>query len=61
MPPYMLLINYIFYQMSFQNLLLYGAAEQQCFLNAVVRTIAFTERKVKVKISLTSNEDSEVG
>jgi hypothetical protein len=38
-----------------------GVAEQQCFLNAVVHTIVFTERKVKVKLSLTSHEDSEVG
>jgi hypothetical protein len=29
----------------------YGVAEQQCFLSAAVRTTAFTERKVKVKLS----------
>ena len=30
---------------------IYGVAEQQCFLSAVGRTTAFTERKVKVKLS----------
>ena len=29
---------------------IYGVAEQQCFLSAVVRTTVFTECKVKVKL-----------
>jgi hypothetical protein len=41
---------------AFPKSVIYGVAEYQCFLSAVVRTTVFTERKVKVKVTLSRNK-----